>query len=110
MKFLHLSDLHIGIRLQNRDLKEDQIHVFGQITELARRECVDAAVIAGDVYDRAVPSADAVELFDRFVFDLLDAVPGVHVMVISGNHDSPERLNLFRSILHRQRLHMVGER
>lgn len=66
MKFFHLSDLHIGLKLYNRDLTEDQAHIFRQIIQAARREQPDAVVIAGDIYDRAVPSGEAVALFDRF--------------------------------------------
>ena len=55
MKFFHLSDLHIGLKLMNRDLREDQEYILDEITELARRERPDAVVIAGDIYDKAVP-------------------------------------------------------
>ena len=70
MKFFHLSDLHIGLKLMNRDLREDQVYILHRIAELARQEQPDAVVIAGDIYDRAVPSAEAVEVFDRFVSEL----------------------------------------
>ena len=65
MKFFHLSDLHIGLKLYNRDLGEDQAYILRQIIRLAAEERPDALVIAGDIYDRAVPPAEAVELFDR---------------------------------------------
>ena len=108
MKFFHLSDLHIGLKLMNRDLWEDQEYIFRQITDLAAMHRPDAVVIAGDIYDRAVPSAEAVELFDRFLTGLTQAVPGTAVMIISGNHDSGLRLNCFRSVLARQQVHMIG--
>ena len=108
MKFFHLSDLHIGLKLMNRDLSEDQEYIFRQITDLAAMHRPDAVVIAGDIYDRAVPSAEAVELFDRFLTGLTQAVPGTAVMIISGNHDSGLRLNCFRSVLARQQVHMIG--
>ena len=108
MKFFHLSDLHIGLKLMNRDLSEDQEYIFRQITDLAALHRPDAVVIAGDIYDRAVPSAEAVELFDRFLTGLTQAVPGTAVMIISGNHDSGLRLNCFRSVLARQQVHMIG--
>ena len=60
MKFFHLSDLHIGLKLMNRDLREDQEYIFRQITDLAKKERPDAVVIAGDIYDKAVPPAEAV--------------------------------------------------
>lgn len=108
MKFFHISDLHIGLKLINRDLAEDQEHILGEIIRLAGEEKPDAVVIAGDIYDKAVPSAEAVEMFDRFIFGLTQAVPGAEIMAISGNHDSAPRVNLFRSVLWRQHIHMVG--
>lgn len=108
MKLFHLSDLHIGLKLFNRDLYEDQIYIFRQICDLAKKEQPDAILIAGDIYDKAVPSAEAVEIFDQFAFDLAQAVPNAEIMMISGNHDSGPRLNLFRQILWRQKMHMIG--
>lgn len=108
MKFFHLSDLHIGLRLMNRDLMEDQEYILRQITEAARREKPDAVVIAGDIYDKAIPSAEAVKLFDSFVSGLVEAVPEAEIMMISGNHDSGARVNTFRSVLEKQKLHMIG--
>lgn len=108
MKIFHLSDLHIGLRLYNRDLKEDQEAVFKEIADYAAEEQPDAIVIAGDLYDRAVPSAEAVEVFDRFVECLTAAAPGAVLMMISGNHDSGPRINCFRGILARQNLYMIG--
>ena len=104
MKFFHLSDLHIGLKLMNRDLREDQEYILDEITELARRERPDAVVIAGDIYDKAVPSAEAVEVFDRFLVGLTEAVPDAVIMMISGNHDSAPRVNCFRKVLSGQNL------
>ena len=73
MKFFHLSDLHIGLKLINRDLREDQEYILKQITDMAEREKPDAVLIAGDIYDKAVPSAEAVEVFDRFISGLAAA-------------------------------------
>ena len=108
MKFFHLSDLHIGLKLINRDLREDQEYILQQITELAVREQPDAVVVAGDIYDKAVPSAEAVEVFDHFIAGLTKALPDTSVMLISGNHDSGPRVNCFRSVLSRQNVHMIG--
>lgn len=108
MKLFHLSDLHIGLKLYNRDLYEDQIHIFRQICDLAKKEQPDAILIAGDIYDKAVPSAEAVAIFDQFAADLVDAAPNAEIMMISGNHDSAPRINLFRQILQRQKMHMIG--
>lgn len=108
MKFFHISDLHIGLRLMNRDLREDQEYILNQVIEMALREKPDAMVIAGDIYDKAVPSAEAVEIFDRFIRNITEALPDMTVMVISGNHDSAPRVDYFRNVLARQRLHMIG--
>lgn len=108
MKFFHLSDLHIGLKLINRDMREDQEYILQQITDLAVQEQPDAVLIAGDIYDKAVPSAEAVEVFDRFIAGLIAALPYTSIMLISGNHDSGPRLNCFRSVLSRQNVYMIG--
>lgn len=109
MKFFHLSDLHIGLKLFNRDLREDQEYILRQITDIAVREQPEAVVIAGDIYDKAVPSAEAVEVFDRFIAGLNAALPDTAVMMIAGNHDSGPRINCFRSVLSRQNVYMIGQ-
>ncbi len=108
MKFFHLSDLHIGLKLINRDLKEDQEYILNQIVKRAAEEQPDAVLIAGDIYDKAVPSAEAVEVFDDFIRNLTNALPDTAVMIISGNHDSTSRINCFRSVLSKNRLYMIG--
>ena len=108
MKLFHLSDLHIGLKLFNRDLYEDQAYVFHQICSLAKQHQPDAVVIAGDIYDKAIPSAEAVALFDSFLLELRQALPDAEIMMISGNHDSAQRVNLFRGILSADRIHMIG--
>ena len=108
MKFFHLSDLHIGLKLINRDLQEDQEYILNQIVEMAKRERPDAVIVAGDIYDKAVPSAEAVEMLDHFITALTAALPEAAVMLISGNHDSAPRVNCFRGILARQNVYMVG--
>lgn len=108
MKFFHLSDLHIGLKLVNRDLREDQEYIFRQIADMAAKHQPDAIVIAGDIYDKAVPSAEAVELFDYFVMCLKEAAPQAEIMMISGNHDSAPRVNVFRGVLKGQHVHMIG--
>lgn len=108
MRFFHLSDLHIGLKLMNHDLGEDQEFILNEIAQKAAEADPDAVVIAGDIYDKAVPSAEAVALFDRFISALTAAVPGAEIMMISGNHDSAPRINVFRSVLGRQKIHMIG--
>jgi len=109
MKFFHLSDLHIGLKLMNRDLREDQEYILAEVVEAAAQEKPDAIVIAGDIYDKAVPSAEAVEIFDRFLGELTEAVPSAVIMMISGNHDSAPRVDCFRKVLSRQNVHMIGQ-
>ncbi len=108
MRFFHLSDLHIGLKLMNHDLAEDQEYILREIVRLAEERQPDAVVIAGDIYDKAVPSAEAVSRFDRFVTELTQKVPTAELMMISGNHDSAERVNVFRQVLARQHIHMIG--
>lgn len=108
MKIFHLSDLHIGIKLYNRNLAEDQKYIFKQIIENTVKEQPDVIIIAGDIYDKAVPSAEAVRLFDDFIRELYYASGASHIMIISGNHDSAQRMNMFRWLLDKQRVHIAG--
>ena len=89
MKFLHISDLHLGKRVNEFSMTEDQRYILARILDIAREESPDGVLIAGDVYDKPVPSAEAVELFDGFLTDLARMT---EVFVLSGNHDSPERI------------------
>lgn len=90
MKFIHLSDLHLGKRVNEFSMLEEQEYILSEIIHLAKEEKPDGALIAGDIYDKPVPSAEAVQLFDDFLFRLSGFCP--HIFVASGNHDSPERL------------------
>lgn len=90
MKFLHISDLHIGKRVNEFSMIEDQKYILEKIQDIAVWEQVDAVLIAGDIYDKPVPSAEAVQMFDRFLTSLADF--GKKVFAVSGNHDSPERI------------------
>ena len=108
MRFFHLSDLHIGLKLVNHDLKEDQTFILRQIADQAAQRQPDAVVIAGDIYDKAIPAAEAVALFDDFITQLRNALPQGEIMLISGNHDSAQRVDLFRQVLARHKIHMIG--
>lgn len=90
MKFLHLADLHLGKRVNGFSMLEDQAHILRQILAILDDEQPDGVLIAGDVYDKSVPSVEAVGLLDGFLTEL--RARGVPVLLISGNHDSPERL------------------
>lgn len=91
MKLIHLGDLHLGRSLGEFDLIEDQKYILGQIIDLIDKEKVDAVLIAGDVFDKSIPSEAAVNLLDSFLKDLVSR--NVKVFMISGNHDSDDRLN-----------------
>lgn len=90
MKFIHLSDLHIGKRVNEVSMIEEQASILSQIIGIIDREHPDAVLIAGDIYDKSVPSAEAVTLLDDFLCRLAER--NLPVLIISGNHDSPERL------------------
>ena len=96
MKLLHLGDLHLGKSLGDFDLKEDQEYILDQILEIAKREEVDGVLIAGDVYDKSVPSEAATNLLDHFLCEL--AASNIKTFMISGNHDSDDRLNFGSSL------------
>ena len=91
MKFLHTADWHLGRQFHNVSLLDDQSHLLDQFVALAKDREVDAVVIAGDVYDRAVAPANAVSLLND-VLERLVLSAGIPVLMIAGNHDSPERL------------------
>ncbi|MBO7722727.1 MAG: exonuclease SbcCD subunit D [Thermoguttaceae bacterium] len=106
MKFLHISDLHLGKKVEQYDLIEDQEHILGQIAEIAQAEKPDAILIAGDIFDRSVPSEEAVHLWDRFLGDLAaDAIP---IYVVPGNHDSAVRVSFGAGLLHNSGLHIAA--
>ena len=104
MKLLHLSDLHLGKRLNEFPMLEDQEYILREILEIVDREQPDAVLIAGDVYDKSIPPAEAVTLFDRFLNEL--AGRALSVLVISGNHDSAERLSFASSLLEKSRVYI----
>lgn len=108
MRLFHISDLHIGMKLYNRDLHEDQEYVLKQVIEHVKTYQPDAILIAGDIYDKAVPSVESVQLFDHFIEGLYQVSEQAEIMIISGNHDSAQRIDCFSWLLSRQRVHMVG--
>lgn len=106
MKFLHIADLHIGKVVNDFSMLEDQKFILEQIAGMAKANQVSMVVIAGDVYDRAIPPAEAVTLFDEFLTRLTEE--GIQVAMISGNHDSPERLCFGQTLLDKQGVHIAG--
>lgn len=107
MRFLHTSDWHLGRQLHGVSLLPDQAHVLAQIVEIAREEAVDVVGIAGDIYDRAVPPAEAVSLLGETLRSLCVEL-GIPVLLIAGNHDSPERLGFAADLLGGAGLHIAG--
>lgn len=109
MKFFHLSDLHLGKHLHHYNLKDDQVLILKEIVEYARQIHPDAVLIAGDIYDKSVPSAEAVSIFDDFLTELSEIEPQIPILIISGNHDSGERLEFASQILHRNSIYIAGK-
>ncbi len=104
MKLIHLSDLHLGKRVNEYSMIEDQEYILKRIINIVDDEMPDSVIIAGDVYDKSVPSAEAVQLFDDFLVRL--AKRKIEVFVISGNHDSPERIAFASRIMDAGGIHM----
>ena len=104
MKLIHLSDLHIGKRVNEVSMIEEQEYILTQVIRIIDQEKPDAILIAGDVYDKSVPSAEAVTLFDDFLVRL--SKRQIPVLIISGNHDSPERLAFGNRLLQSGGIHI----
>ena len=104
MKFIHLSDLHIGKRVNEFSMFEDQEYILSEIIKIIDSEKPDAVLIAGDVYDKSIPPSEAVTLFDRFLCLLSER--NLQVFVISGNHDSPERLSFASRLIDKSGVHL----
>lgn len=107
MRFIHTADWHLGRLLHGLHLTEDQSHVLDQLLALVRDTKPDALIVAGDIYDRAVPPPDAVGLLDHVLSEVVLGA-GVPVVLIAGNHDSPERLGFASRILTDRGLHVFG--
>ena len=100
MKVLHVSDLHIGKRVNGMSMLDDQRHILRQILDIAEKHQVSVLLIAGDIYDKASPSVEAVTVFDAFLTDAVAA--GLRVLAIPGNHDSAERIAYAQGLLEKQ--------
>lgn len=106
MKLMHLSDLHLGKRLNEISLYDDQKYILQQLVKLAQQHKPDAILIAGDIYDKSVPAAEAVSLFDAFLNQLAEI--NFPVYIISGNHDSAERLAFGAQLMQKSRVHIAS--
>ena len=104
MKYIHLSDLHLGKRVNEFSMLEDQEYILAEIIQIIEKERPDGVLIAGDVYDKSMPSAEAVQLFDDFLYRLVKQQ--VQVFVISGNHDSPERIAFGGRLMDKSGVHL----
>ena len=106
MKLLHLADLHLGKSVLEAPMLEEQKSLLQNVVHIAIEQSVDVVLISGDIYDRSVPPADAVEVLDAFLHTLHTA--GKLVLAIAGNHDSPERLEFGSRIFAEQGIHIAG--
>jgi len=108
MKIMHLGDLHIGKKVNGYSMIENQRDILKQIYSTILKYKVETVLIAGDIYDRSVPSEESIQLLDDFLSHLINEL-NVQVIAISGNHDSPTRLDFSRGILAKQGLYILGE-
>ena len=106
MKLLHVADLHIGKIVNEFSMLEDQKYILEQILQTAIVQKVDAILIAGDLYDRSIPPADAVAVFDHFLTQALGHQ--IRMIMIAGNHDSQERVSFLEDVLQGQGLYISG--
>ena len=106
MKLFHLSDLHIGKLLCGYSLRENQERVLSRIVTYAQEEHPDAILICGDIYDKSAPSGEAYVMFDRFLEALSEIRPRIPVLIIAGNHDSPERLSYASAFLEKHSIYL----
>jgi exonuclease SbcD len=108
MKFIHTADWHLGKLVQGVYMTEDQRYILQQLVDVVEQERPDAVVIAGDLYDRAVPPTEAVDLLDK-LFEKIVIELNTPILAIAGNHDSPDRLNFATGIMEARGLHLVGQ-
>ncbi len=106
MKLLHIADLHIGKRVNEFNMIPEQEFILHQIVKIGKTEEIDGVLIAGDVYDKSLPSAEAVEVLDDFLTEL--TYLNIPVFIISGNHDSPERIGFASRMLKKNHIHIAG--
>lgn len=108
MKFIHTSDWHIGRQFHNFSLLDEQLHVLKQLKNYAKEHKVDAIIVAGDIYDRSVPPAEAVDALDNFLDDIFTEL-NIPIIMISGNHDSAKRLRFGARQMQQSGLHILSK-
>lgn len=106
MKCIHIADLHIGKSVHGFSMLEDQAYILSQLLQLIKEHKADALLVSGDIYDKSQPGADAVALLDWFLTEL--AALSIQTLLISGNHDSPQRLSFASALLQRAGVHLYG--
>ncbi len=108
MRFFHLSDLHIGKQMHFYNLADDQRYILNQIVDRAQELRPDAVLIAGDIYDKTIPSGEAYRIFDEFLNRLGEITPAIPVLIIAGNHDSAHRLQYASSFLEKHQIYVAA--
>lgn len=106
MRFIHISDIHIGKKVNEFSMLDDQVFVLKQVIDTALKQEADAVIIAGDIYDKSVPPAEAVEVFDWFITEL--SQKGIKIYAVSGNHDSPQRIAFGSGIMSKSGVYFSG--
>lgn len=107
MKILHLADLHLGKRVNEISMIEDQKYILDQIITLIKEENVGIVLLCGDIYDKSIPTIEAIHLLDDFLDEL--SKMGTKVLMISGNHDSIDRLSFGKSLFTRSNLYIASQ-
>ena len=106
MKLMHLSDLHLGKRVNEFSMLEDQTYILNKIIHIIDEEQPSGIILAGDIYDKPIPPAEAVELFDDFLYKLSQRE--LNVFIISGNHDSAERIAFGSRLFDKAGIHLLN--
>lgn len=106
MKMIHLGDLHLGKHVNDFNMIEDQKYMLEKVTDLIKQESIDAVLLAGDIFDRTVPSEEAVKVLDEFLTKMAEM--GKQVFAVSGNHDSDERLNYGSRLFEKNHIYIAG--
>ena len=107
MKILHLADLHLGKRVNEMSMIEDQKYILDQIITLIKEESVGIVLLCGDIYDKSIPTIEAIHLLDEFLDQL--SKMAIKVLMISGNHDSIDRLSFGKSLFTRSNLYIASQ-
>ena len=106
MRFIHISDIHLGKKVNEFSMLDDQVFVLNQVIKTAAEQKADAVIISGDIYDKSVPPAEAVEVFDRFITEL--SQKDIKIYAVSGNHDSPQRIAFGSGIMSKSGVYFSG--